>query len=97
MSDREELRARVLAWCKKQDGGRLCVWWPAGSTPGDGSQPILAIQWDSGGLDEIGVFYDEANAETAQFICDVFNDALERLAPSEVDYYGTRTYIEAQP
>ncbi|MCZ4506396.1 hypothetical protein O4273_26580 [Rhodococcus ruber] len=87
-----ELASEALEWCKKNDGGRLCVWWPAGSTPGDGSQPILAIRWDGGGLDEIGVFYDEADSVKAQFICDVFNDALERLAPSDVDYFGTRAY-----
>ena len=90
----DDMKAEALEWCKKNDGGRLCVWWPAGSVDGDGSQPILAIQWDSGGMDELGVFYREEDADKMQLICDVFNAALEELAPSEVDYWGTRTYEE---
>ena len=90
----DNLKSEVLAWCKQNDGGRLCVHWPAGSRDGDGSQPILAIAWDNGGVDELGVFYDEKDAEKMELICDVFNSALEQLAPSEVGYYGTRSYLE---
>lgn len=92
-----ELKAAALAWCRQNEGGRLCVHWPAGATPGDGSQPILAIAWDHGGIDELGVFYDEEDAERMEVICDIFNDALERLAPSTVDRYGTRIYAEERP
>lgn len=87
-----ELARRALAWAKGNDGGRLGVWWPAGSKPGDGSQPIMAIHWDGGGTGELGVFYDEKAAEAMQTICDIFNWALEQLAPSERNFYGTRTY-----
>ena len=90
----DDLKARALDWRKRHDGGRLCVWWPAGSKPGDDSQPILAIAWDHGGTNELGAFYNAADADKMQLICDIFNAALEDLAPSERDWWGTRTYLE---
>jgi hypothetical protein len=90
MSD--DLPTRVLAWCKRNDGGRLGVWWPAGSQPGSGSRPILAIMWDHGGTGELGTFYNEKDADKMDLICDVFNWAIEQLAPSEQSFYGERTY-----
>ena len=54
----------------------------------------MAIMWDHGGTGELGVFYDEDDAEIMGLICDVFNWALEELAPSERSYYGSRTYKE---
>lgn len=88
-----ELAPRVLEWCKRHDGGRLGVWWPAGSKSGDGCQPIMAVMWDGGGTGEIGVFYDEKDADKMELICDVFNWAIEQLAPSEQSFYGERTYL----
>jgi hypothetical protein len=90
--DRDELAARALAWCKAHDGGRLCVWWPAGSKPNDGCSPIMAVSWDGGGTGELGTFYDEEDADKMGLICDVFNWALEQLAPSTQSFYGERTY-----
>ena len=95
MSKPEELKARTLEWCKANDGGRLCVWWPAGSTGrGSDSQPIMAVNWDHGGNGELGVFYRNEDADAMDLICDVFNWAMEQLAPSEQDFYGSRTYHE---
>ncbi|MFE2994176.1 hypothetical protein ACFXG4_04080 [Nocardia sp. NPDC059246] len=100
MSDyRAELAARALAWMKANDGGGLCVWWPAGSKPGDpndDSRPIMAVNWDNGGVGELGVFYNKSNAAAMQTICDIFNWALGELVPSERGWYGERTYLEEQ-
>ncbi|MEV4127063.1 hypothetical protein [Nocardia sp. NPDC049707] len=91
--DRKQLAARALAWAKSNDGGRLGVWWPCGSKTGDGSQPIMSVLWDHGGTGELGVFYDEESADDMEIICDIFNWALEELAPSERGFYGQRTYL----
>jgi hypothetical protein len=85
---------RVLEWRKHNDGGRLGVWWPAGSEPGDGCSPIMAIVWDHGGAGEMGTFYNGKDADKMAFICDVFNWAIEQLAPSEQSFYGERTYLD---
>lgn len=95
MTDPELVR-RALEWRKNNLGGNLCVWWPAGSTRGDGSSPIMAVRWDGGGTGELGTFYREENAAAMETICDIFNWALEQLAPSETDWYGTRTYVADQ-
>ncbi|MBF6368409.1 hypothetical protein IU469_22185 [Nocardia puris] len=90
-----EMVQRALAWAKANDGGRLCVWWPAGAKPrdpDDDSRPIMAINWDGGGTGELGAFYDKKDAEAMETICDIFNWALDQLAPSERGYYGDRTY-----
>jgi hypothetical protein len=92
MSPDPEMVARALEWSKSNLGGRLCVWWPAGSQQGDDSHPILAVHWDGGGVGELGTFYRREDAETMQTICDIFNWALEELAPSDVGWYGERTY-----
>lgn len=63
MSD--DLRAEARGWRERNDGGRLCAWWPAGSNPSDPedkSQPILSVMWDHGGTGDLGVFYDQADA-----------------------------------
>jgi len=91
-----ELARQALEWAKANDGGRLCVWWPAGSTPGSGSQPIMAVNWDNGGVGELGVFYNESDAPAMETICNIFNWALEQLAPSETSYYGERTYLTGE-
>lgn len=91
----EDMKRRALEWSKRHDGGRLCVWWPAGSKPrdpNDDSRPILALNWDNGGVGELGTFYNKADAEAMHTICDIFNWALEQLAPSERTYYGGRIY-----
>lgn len=88
-----ELARQALEWSNSNDGGRLCVWWPAGSKPGDDSQPIMAVSWDNGGIGELGSFYSREMAPDMQTICDIFNWALEQLAPSETNWYGTRTYL----
>jgi hypothetical protein len=93
MSHNSALARQALQWRKSHLGGRLCVWWPAGSVPGDDSHPILAMHWDGGGVGELGTFYRREDAEAMQTICDIFNWALEELAPSETDWYGTRTYL----
>lgn len=87
-----EMAARALAWSKANDGGRLGVWWPAGSKPDDDSPPIMAIHWDGGGTGELGAFYDKRDAAAMETICDIFNWALDQLAPSERGYYGDRAY-----
>lgn len=86
------LAAKALAWSKSHDGGRLCVWWPAGSKPEDKSQPIMAIGWDHGGTDELGVFYRYEDAEAMETIAQIFNWALQQLAPSAQNFWGTREY-----
>lgn len=91
-----ELARRALEWAKEHDGGRLCVWWPAGSKPGGGSSPIMAVHWDNGGTGELGTFYNESDAPAMETICDIFNWALEQLAPSETNFYGTRTYLAGE-
>lgn len=96
IAERDELARKALEWCKRNDGGRLGVWWGCGSKRGDGSQPIMSVMWDHGGTGELGVFYREEDAEAMQMICDLANWALEQLAPSETDYYGTRTYLTEQ-
>ena len=88
----DDLKAQALAWRKRHDGGRLGVWWPAGGGPAEGSQPIMSILWDHGGTGELGVFYNTDDADVMEFICDVFNHALEQLAPSTRSFYGERTY-----
>lgn len=92
MTERDELARKALEWRKNNDGGRLGVWWPSGSTPGDDSQPIMSVMWDGGGTGELGVFYSREDAAAMQTICDIFNWAIEQLVPSETDWYGTRTY-----
>lgn len=96
MSEHEALARQALAWRQVHDGGRLGVWWPAGSIPGSGSQPIMSVMWDGGGTGELGVFYEERDAEAMETICDIFNWALEQLAPSETDFYGTRAYLTGE-
>lgn len=88
----DDLRAKALQWCKSNDGGRLCVWWPAGSTDENPGYPIMAINWDHGGTGELGTFYGPELEPQMQLICDVFNWALERLAPSTQSFYGGRDY-----
>lgn len=88
-----ELAKQALAWRKANGGGRLGVWWPCGSKPEDDSQPIMSVMWDGGGTGELGVFYSRDLAPQMQTICDIFNWALEQLAPSETNWYGTRTYL----
>src|SRR5881392_12008 len=88
-----ELAQRALKWCKQNDGGRLGVWWPAGSEPDDDSQPIMSVMWDGGGTGELGVFYRRELADDMQMICDLANWAMEQLVPSETWFYGTRTYL----
>lgn len=92
MSD--DLKDRAKAWMKANDGGHLGVWWPAGSKPGDNSSPILAIMWDGGGTGEIGHFYDEKDAESAELICDLANWAMDQLVLTTRTYYGEREYQE---
>ena len=89
----EALKAAALAWCKKNDGGRLCVWLPAGGNP-DTSYPIMAVNWDHGGTGELGTFYGPEFAPQMELICDVFNWALEQLAPSSQGFYGDRNYSD---
>jgi hypothetical protein len=91
-AEREELARRALDWMKANDGGNLCVWWPAGSKPGDDSQPIMAVLWDAGGVGELGTFYSREDAKAMETICDIFNWALGELVPSAVGWYGQRTY-----
>jgi hypothetical protein len=91
-SEREELGRRALEWMKANDGGNLCVWWPCGSKPGDGSRPIMAVSWDNGGVGELGTFYHPEDAKAMETIVDIFNWALGELAPSEVGWGGQRTY-----
>ena len=87
----DDLAARALEWRKRNDGGQLGVWWPAGS--GSGGSPIMAVMWDHGGTGELGTFYYEHDADKMDFICDVFNWAIEQLAPSEQSFYGERIYL----
>lgn len=98
MSDKnlanKDLAARAKGWMKSNDGGQFGVWWPAGSKPGDGSSPILAIMWDSGGEGEIGHFYDEKDSDAAELICDLANWAMEQLVPTTRTYFGEREYQE---
>ena len=92
----EDLKRRALEWSKNHDGGRLCVWWPAGAKPADPqdqSRPIMALNWDSGGVGELGSFYSKTDAEAMNTICDIFNWALDQLVPSQRNWYGTRTYL----
>jgi hypothetical protein len=93
MSDyRAQLAHRALEWCKSNDGGRLCVWWPAGSTEKNPGYPIMAVSWDHGGTGELGTFYGPEMADDMELITDVFNWALEQLAPSTQSFYGERDY-----
>lgn len=81
-----DISARALAWCKANDGGRLHA-----------KATQMCVSWDAGGYHEIADMYDSsAQAEAdIELICDVFNWALEQLAPSTQNYYGTRTYAES--
>lgn len=88
----EALKDRALQWCKSNDGGRLCVWWPAGGGPDVGSRPIMAVSWDHGGTGELGTFLGPDMAPDMELICDVFNWALEQLNPSSRSFYGERSY-----
>lgn len=95
--NRTEIADQARAWMKANDGGQLCVWWPAGSKPSDpedNSRPIMALNWDQGGTGELGAFYDKSDAEAMQTIVDIFNWALNELVPTERGYYGDRTYLE---
>lgn len=92
MSD-EDLAARVLEWRKRNDGGQLTVWWPAGSTEDSPGRPIMAVGCDHGGTIEYGSFYDAKDADKMGLICEVFNWAMEQLVPSEQSFHGERTYL----
>jgi len=87
-----ELAARAKKWMQENDGGQLGAWWPAGAKPGGGSQPILAVMWDHGGTDELGVFYEEKDIDKLELICDLANYAMQQLVPTEREYYGGRNY-----
>ncbi len=90
MSERDDLARKALEWCKRNDGGRLFA-----KTCGDDTD--LTIVWDNGGDDEFASIYDGFSEDDAELICDLVNWALESLVPSETNYYGTRTYLSAEP
>lgn len=88
MSERDELRAAALKWCKENDGGRL-------HAKGGGANQ-LCVSWDHGGYHEIAGMYSQSGKaqQDLELICDVFNWALDQLAPSSQSFYGERTYEE---
>lgn len=86
----DDLATRVLKWRKRNLGGVLHT-----KTNHDPEQlgPQLCVSWDHGGYAEIASMYSgKSAAEDAEMICEVFNWALEQLAPSTQNWYGTREY-----
>ena len=81
-----DLARRALEWRKRHDGGRLFA-------KGHSDGTDLTIVWDNGGDDEFASVYDGFEYADAELICELVNFAIERLVPSETNYYGTRTYL----
>lgn len=92
MSETDDLKTRVLAWRKANDGGGLHAKWYPDHDPEE-IGPQVCVNWDHGGYHEIAGLYAGKRANTtAELICDVFNWALDQLTPSTQSFYGERTY-----